>query len=103
MIINGANTSNNSSLSNVNLLQPRPETLAVLSKDSFAEKYARTPSLLKSDKEPERKEQKNNEGQQQQQQQQPSEKAPAQIPFIEDDYDEVCFKFLFSMQHILKK
>lgn len=63
-----ANIGNNTS-NNVSLLQPRPETLAVLSKDSFAEKCAR----------------KQEDGQQQQ----PIEKVPAQIPFIEDDYDEV--------------
>lgn len=81
-----ANISNNTS--NVSILQPRPETLAVLSKDSFAEKCARTPCSKPEPKErPVTVQQKQEEGQQ------PTEKAPAQIPFIEDDYDEVCLKF----------
>jgi len=60
-------------------LQPRPETLAVLSVDSFAEKCTIRPiklSLASTEIENKKVDQKSD---------------PSQIPYIEDDFDEVSY------------
>ena len=75
-------------------LQPRPETLAVLSRDMFAEKCAQRSSPKKSSKAPSKQDLNKAESIEsiQVDKKLMDEKVtppPVQIPFIEDEFDEV--------------
>ncbi len=70
-------------------MRPRPETLAVLSTDDFSEKCSLNRKRSPSTKDESSK--KLESKIEQEQPKQPCKTAPAQIPFIEDDYEEVRF------------